>query len=54
MATAKNRAIDLLRRQRTYERKQEELARDIGIQLALDRVDFERRSTRRSATTCSG
>ncbi|MBA3867070.1 MAG: sigma-70 family RNA polymerase sigma factor, partial [Solirubrobacterales bacterium] len=40
MATAKNRAIDLMRRDKTLERKQEELARDIGIQLAMDGADF--------------
>ena len=36
MATAKHRAIDLMRRHRALERKQEELARDIGLQLAAD------------------
>src|SRR3954464_9600505 len=41
MATAKNRAIDLARRQSTLERKQEELARDVGIQMALERSEFE-------------
>jgi RNA polymerase sigma factor (sigma-70 family) len=41
MATAKNRAIDLARRRSTLERKQEELARDVGIQMALDRAEFE-------------
>jgi RNA polymerase sigma factor (sigma-70 family) len=41
MATAKNRAIDQLRRGATLERKQEEMARDLGAQLAMDRVDFE-------------
>jgi RNA polymerase sigma factor (sigma-70 family) len=41
MATAKNRAIDLARRQTTFERKQEELARDVGMQMALERSDFD-------------
>ena len=36
MATAKHRAIDQMRRRRTLERKQEELARDIGLRLAAD------------------
>ena len=41
MATAKNRAIDLIRREKTLERKEEELARDIGIHFAMDRAGFE-------------
>ncbi|MEX2106420.1 MAG: sigma-70 family RNA polymerase sigma factor, partial [Solirubrobacterales bacterium] len=41
MATAKNRAIDLMRRQTTFERKQDELARDVGIHFAMERADFE-------------
>jgi RNA polymerase sigma-70 factor (ECF subfamily) len=41
MATAKNRAIDLMRRDKTFERKHEELARDVGIHFAMDRADFE-------------
>jgi len=41
MATAKNRAIDLARRHTTFERKQEELARDVGMRMALDRADFD-------------
>jgi RNA polymerase sigma factor (sigma-70 family) len=41
MATAKNRAIDLMRRDSTLERKQEELARDLGVQMAMERADFE-------------
>jgi RNA polymerase sigma factor (sigma-70 family) len=41
MATAKNRAIDLMRRDKTLERKQEEMARDIGIQLAMDGADLD-------------
>jgi RNA polymerase sigma factor (sigma-70 family) len=41
MATAKNRAIDLARRQTTLERKQEELARDVGMRMALERSDFD-------------
>jgi RNA polymerase sigma factor (sigma-70 family) len=41
MATAKNRAIDLARRQTTLERKQEELARDVGMRMAMERSDFD-------------
>ncbi len=41
MATAKNRAIDLARRNTTLERKQEELARDVGMRMALERSEFE-------------
>jgi RNA polymerase sigma factor (sigma-70 family) len=40
MATARNRAIDLLRRGKTYERKQEEMAHEIGVQFAIERADF--------------
>ncbi|HWB70018.1 MAG TPA: RNA polymerase sigma factor [Solirubrobacterales bacterium] len=41
MATAKNRAIDQLRRRSTLERKQEELVRDLGAQFAFERAGFE-------------
>jgi RNA polymerase sigma factor (sigma-70 family) len=41
MATAKNRAIDLARRQTTFERKQEELARDVGMRMAMERAEFD-------------
>ncbi len=41
MATAKNRAIDLARRQTTFERKQEELVRDVGMRMAMDRSEFD-------------
>jgi RNA polymerase sigma factor (sigma-70 family) len=41
MATAKNRAIDLMRRGATFQRKGEELAREVGIQLAMERAEFE-------------
>lgn len=41
MATAKNRAIDRVRRERTYERKREEVAREAGTLFALERSDFE-------------
>ncbi len=41
MATAKNRAIDLMRRESTFERKQEELARGMGVRMAMDRADFD-------------
>jgi RNA polymerase sigma factor (sigma-70 family) len=36
MATAKNRAIDLARRDRTYERKREEVAHELGVLPAMD------------------
>jgi RNA polymerase sigma-70 factor, ECF subfamily len=41
MATGKYLAIDLLRRNTRLERKQEQLARDIGIQFAMDASSFE-------------
>jgi RNA polymerase sigma-70 factor, ECF subfamily len=41
MATAKNRAIDRMRRQATYERKQEQIARETGALFAMERSDFE-------------
>jgi RNA polymerase sigma factor (sigma-70 family) len=41
MATGKNRAIDLMRRAGTLERKQEELQRDAGIRFAMERSDFD-------------
>jgi RNA polymerase sigma factor (sigma-70 family) len=41
MATAKNRTIDRLRREKTYERKREEVARDTGALFAMERSDFE-------------
>jgi len=41
MATAKNRAIDLMRRDATFQRKGEELVREVGIQFAMERADFE-------------
>ena len=41
MATAKNRAIDRMRREKTYERKREEIARDTGVLFAMERSDFE-------------
>ena len=41
MATAKNRAIDRLRREKTYERKREEVARDTGLLFAMERSEFE-------------
>ncbi|MET0557292.1 MAG: RNA polymerase sigma factor [Solirubrobacterales bacterium] len=36
MATAKNRAIDLMRRGTNFERKQEELVREVGARMAMD------------------
>src|SRR6476469_7998583 len=41
MAAAKNRAIDLARRQSNYQRKEEELARDVGMRMAMERSDFD-------------
>jgi RNA polymerase sigma factor (sigma-70 family) len=41
MATAKHRAIDLFRRNERLERKQEELARDVGLALAMDGADLD-------------
>jgi RNA polymerase sigma-70 factor (ECF subfamily) len=41
MATAKHRAIDLLRRNKRLEVKQEELARDIGVQMAMGAADLD-------------
>jgi RNA polymerase sigma-70 factor (ECF subfamily) len=41
MATAKHRAIDLLRRGTTLERKQEELAREIELQLGTAERDID-------------
>jgi len=41
MATAKHRAIDLLRRSTTLERKQEELAREIELQLGSAQRDVD-------------
>ncbi len=40
-ATAKHRAIDIFRRGERLERKQEQMARDIGIQLAMDGADLD-------------
>ena len=40
MATAKNRAIDLARRNSTYERKREQVAHELGIMMAMDRADL--------------
>jgi RNA polymerase sigma-70 factor, ECF subfamily len=41
MATAKHRAIDLLRRGKRLEHKQEELARDIAVQLAMGASELD-------------
>jgi RNA polymerase sigma factor (sigma-70 family) len=41
MATSKHRAIDLLRRHATLERKQEELAREIEVGLGRDQPDLD-------------
>jgi RNA polymerase sigma-70 factor, ECF subfamily len=41
MAAAKNRAIDLMRRDATYERKREEIARETGALFAFARSELE-------------
>jgi RNA polymerase sigma factor (sigma-70 family) len=41
MATAKNRAIDRMRRESTYALKLEEIGRDTGALFALERSEFE-------------
>ncbi len=40
MATAKNRAIDRMRREKTYERKREEVAREAGALFAIERSEL--------------
>ena len=49
MATAKHRAIDLMRRARRLETKQQELAWELGVQMAMTGAG----PTTRSATTSS-
>jgi RNA polymerase sigma factor (sigma-70 family) len=41
MATAKNRAIDRMRREASLQSKQEEIARETGALFAMERSDFE-------------
>ncbi|HMJ36078.1 MAG TPA: RNA polymerase sigma factor [Baekduia sp.] len=41
MATAKHRAIDVMRRSKVLEGKQEQLVRDMGFRLAMDGADVE-------------
>jgi RNA polymerase sigma-70 factor, ECF subfamily len=41
MATAKHRAIDLLRRSSRFEDKREELAREVGIQMAWEGAELD-------------
>jgi RNA polymerase sigma-70 factor (ECF subfamily) len=41
MATAKNRAIDRMRREKSLQSKQEEIARETGALFAMERSDFE-------------
>jgi RNA polymerase sigma factor (sigma-70 family) len=41
MATAKNRAIDRMRRETVFQRKEEEIARETGVLFAMERSDFE-------------
>jgi RNA polymerase sigma-70 factor, ECF subfamily len=41
MATAKNRAIDRMRRESNFQSKQEEIARETGALFAMERSDFE-------------
>jgi RNA polymerase sigma factor (sigma-70 family) len=44
MLTAKHRAIDLLRRRSTLERKQQEMARDLEIEQELSETDMDARA----------
>jgi len=53
MATAKNRAIDLMRREKTFARKQESCCARSGPTSRWTGPISRRRSTTRSATTCS-
>src|SRR5918998_6117507 len=41
MATSKHRAIDLLRRSSTLERKQQELARELELELGREALDID-------------
>ncbi len=41
MATAKNRAVDRMRRQANFQSKQEEIVRETGALFAMERSDFE-------------
>jgi RNA polymerase sigma factor (sigma-70 family) len=41
MATAKNRAIDRMRREANFQSKQEEIARETGALFAMERSEFE-------------
>ncbi len=41
MATAKNRAIDLMRRSANFERKQDELIHEVGARMAMDAARVE-------------
>jgi RNA polymerase sigma factor (sigma-70 family) len=41
MATAKNRAIDLARRDRRFEERREQLAREAGMRMAMDAAEHE-------------
>jgi RNA polymerase sigma-70 factor (ECF subfamily) len=41
MATAKNRAIDRMRREAVFQRKGEKIARETGVLFAMERSDFE-------------
>jgi predicted RNA polymerase sigma factor len=41
MATAKNRAIDLARRDRRFEDRREQLAREAGLRMAMDAAEHE-------------
>ncbi|HSK49856.1 MAG TPA: RNA polymerase sigma factor, partial [Solirubrobacterales bacterium] len=42
MATAKHRAIDILRRSSRFEAKREELAHEVGIKMALEGAELDR------------
>ena len=56
MATAKHRAIDLFRRGETLQAKQEQIARELELDVRTARPQTRPRTPprrRRSATTCS-
>jgi predicted RNA polymerase sigma factor len=54
MATAKNRAIDLLRRDKLLERKHQELGQELTEEQDRAPERLEAASTTTSATTCCG
>ena len=52
MATAKHRAIDLLRRNTRLQQKQEQIGRELELRGPVE-AELEARSRSRSAMTCS-